>query len=376
MAKAKPKSKAKSSSKPSKVVLLVGTRKGAFIFTSDLRRKSWTSEGPILPGMQVHHFITDHRDPRKVMYATANNDWFGPDLKRTNDGGKTWLGTKDGVRYETESGLTVKRLWHIRPGRESEPGVVYCGVDPAGLFKSTDGGDTWSEVKGLNRHSTRGKWNPGAGGMIVHTILLDESNPKRMYVAISAAGTFRSDDNGATWTPKNKGVLADFQPEKFPEVGQCVHKLAQVPGVPGLLYQQNHCGQYRSDSAGDDWTDISAGLPSRFGFPIALHPHDPNTLWVLPLDGPEMRVVPKGSLAAYRSANGGKTWQKQTKGFPAKKAYVTILREASSTDTCDPAGVYFGTENGQLYYTRNEGSQWQLLAENLPPIMSVEAAVV
>jgi hypothetical protein len=374
--KSKPKSKARPKTKASEVAVLVGTRKGAFILRSDLRRKTWKLEGPLFPGMQVHHFISDHREPGKVMYAAANNDWFGPDIQRTRDGGKTWTGTKGGVRYEEGAGLDVKRLWHIRPGRTSEPGVVYCGVDPAGLFRSEDGGETWSEVKGLNRHETRPKWNPGAGGMIVHTILLDPDVPKRMYVGISAAGVFRSDDNGATWAPRNKNVRADFQPDKFPEVGQCVHKLAMAPGVPGLLYQQNHCGMYRSDSAGDDWTDISEGAPSRFGFPIAVHPRDPKMIWVLPLIGAEMRVVPNGSLTVYCSTNGGNTWKKQTKGLPTKDAFHTILREAMSTDTCDSAGVYFGTESGQLFHTRDEGKQWQLLAGNLPPIMSVEAAVI
>jgi photosystem II stability/assembly factor-like uncharacterized protein len=372
----KSKSAPKSAAKSKEVVVLVGTRKGGFIFRSDLRRKTWAIEGPLFPGMQVHHFITDHRDPRKIMYAATNSDWFGADLQRTLDGGKTWLASKGGVRYEPDSDLSVKRVWHIRPGRENESGVVYCGVDPAGLFRSEDGGESWSEVKGLNRHSTRSKWTPGAGGMIAHTILLDPHSPQRMYVAISAAGVFRSDDGGITWTPRNQGTRADFLPDTMPELGQCVHKLALAPGAPGLLYQQNHCGMYRSDSAGDSWTDISDGLPSRFGFPIAVHPRDPQSIWVLPLIGAEMRTVPNGTLAVHHSTNGGKTWQMQTRGLPTRDAYHTILREAMSTDTCESAGVYFGAEGGQLYYTRDEGTRWQVLSGNLPPIISVEAAVL
>jgi len=373
-----PATKVRRSAKPGaklrKVLVLVGTRKGAFIFHSDLGRKSWKMEGPFFTGMNVHHFIADPRNAGKTMYAAANNDWFGSDIHRTHNGGKTWLRTKEGVRYEKDSGLDVKRLWHIRPGRASEPGVVYCGVDPAGLFRSEDHGETWSEVKGLNRHETRSRWQPGAGGMIVHTILLDPGAPTRMYVAISAAGVFRSDDGGLTWAPRNKGTRAEFLPDKRPELGQCVHKLALAPGVPGLLYQQNHCGVYRSDSAGDSWTEISKGLPSDFGFPIAVHPHDPKTIWVLPLRGAEFRVVPNGRLAVYRSTNSGKSWQMQTGGLPTKNAYETVLREAMSTDPCDPAGVYFGTENGQVWFTRDEGKKWQVLADHLPGVLSVEAA--
>jgi photosystem II stability/assembly factor-like uncharacterized protein len=371
-----PRMAARVSGKSHEVVVLVGTRKGGFIFRSDLRRKGWKLEGPLFPGMQVHHFIADYRDPAQTMYAATNSDWFGADVQRTVDGGKTWSATNGGVRYEPDAELSVKRVWHIRPGRESEPGVVYCGVDPAGLFRSTDGGETWSEVKGLNRHETRPRWNPGAGGMIVHTILLDPHFQDRMYVAISAAGVFRSDDAGVTWTPRNKGTRADFLPDKMPDLGQCVHKLSLAPDAPNILYQQNHCGMYRSDSAGDSWTDISGGLPSRFGFPLAVHPRDAKTVWVLPLIGAEMRTVPNGCLAVFRSTNSGKTWQTQSRGLPARNAFDTILREAMSTDTCDPAGVYFGTENGQLYHTRDEGASWNLLAEHLPPIMSVEAMAV
>ena len=364
-------------SKPKKgsVAVLVGTRKGAFVFRSDARRRSWSVEGPHFTGQNVHHFILDSRDG-ETLYVATRNDWWGPDVVRSRNWGRTWQRTKGGVRYAKDAGLSVTCIWHVRPGRASEPGVVYAGVDPAGLFHSEDGGVTWEEVRGLNRHATRKRWTPGAGGLIVHTIILDPANAQRMYVAISAAGVFRSDDGGRTWRPRNKGTRADFLPTKFPELGQCVHKLALAAGSPDLLYQQNHCGVYRSDSAGESWSDISRGLPSRFGFPIAVHPREPKTIWVLPLVSAEMRACPGGSLAVYRSRNAGRSWQKQNRGLPARNAFLTILREAMSTDACDPAGVYFGTETGQLFYSRDEGRRWHLLADFLPPILSVEAAIV
>ncbi len=356
------------------VVVLAGTRKGAFVFRSDARRKTGALEGPHFAGQTVHHFILDPREPQ-MLYATTYTDWWGGDIQRSRDWGRNWEKTKGGVRYDKDSGLSVKCVWHIRPGHASEPGVLYAGVDPAGLFRSEDGGATWDEVRGLNRHATRAKWMPG-GGLIAHTIILDSAEPQRIFVGISAAGVFRSDDGGRTWTPRNKGTLADFLPEKFPEFGQCVHKIAQAPGAANLLYQQNHCGVYRTESSGDAWTDISEGLPSRFGFPIAIHPRDAKTIWVLPLVSPEMRACPDGCLAVYRSTTGGRTWQKQTRGLPTRNAHLTILREAMSTDASDPAGLYFGTQTGQLFYSRDESKQWHLMADFLPPILSVEAAVV
>lgn len=362
--------------KPSKgsVLVLVGTKKGAFIFRSDRRRRSWSLDGPHFLGYTVHHFILDPRD--LVLYAATYTSWWGADVQRSPNWGARWIKTKEGVRYEKDSGLSVKCIWHIRPGREGEPGVLYAGVDPAGLFSSDDGGHTWAEVTSLNRHATRAEWQPGFGGLVLHTIVLDPIDPARMYVAISAAGVFRTDDGGASWRPRNKGTRADFLPDKFPEFGQCVHKLAMAPGQPRLLYQQNHCGVYRSDSAGDSWSDISKGLPSRFGFPVVVHPREPKTLWVVPLQNGERRTCPDGCLAVYRSTNAGRTWQKQTRGLPTRNAHLTILREAMATDTADPAGVYFGTETGQLFHSADEGRSWSLLADFLPPIYSVEAAVV
>ncbi len=364
-----------SIAKRGSVVVLVGTRKGAFIFRSDARRKSWAVKGPHFAGGTIHHVVLDPRDC-ETLYAATFSAWWGAEIQRSRNWGRTWSKTKGGVRYEQDSGLSVKCVWHIRPGRATEPGVVYAGVDPAGVFRSEDAGATWEEVRGLNRHPTRPRWTPGAGGLIVHTIILDAAHAQRMFVGISAAGVFRSEDGGRTWQPRNKGTRADFLPNKFPELGQCVHKIVQAPASPDLLYQQNHCGVYRSDSAGDAWTDISAGLPSRFGFPVAVHPREPKTVWVVPLVSAEMRACPAGCLAVYRSTSGGRGWQKQTRGLPTRNAHLTILREAMSTDTCDPAGVYFGTETGQLFYSRDAGRQWHLLADFLPPILSVEAAVV
>jgi hypothetical protein len=277
--------------------LLVGTRKGGFVLRTDARRMKWIVEGPLFPGRQVHHFIRDSRDGGDALFAATFNDWFGSDDQRSTDGGRTWKPTEGGVRYAEDAGLSVKCIWNICPGRASEPGVVYAGVDPAGLFRSEDGGATWAEMRGLNRHETRPQWNPGAGGLIVHTIILDPANPARMFVAISAAGIFRSDDGGTTWIPRNKNTRADFLPDKFPEVGQCVHKAVLAPGSSTQLYQQNHCGMYRTDTAGDSWKDISRGLPSRFGFVVAVHPRKPDTIWVIPAVGAEFRACPGGCLA-------------------------------------------------------------------------------
>jgi len=357
------------------VLVLVGTRKGAFVFRSDAKRKNWRIDGPHFKGTQVHHLAHDPRDAGTLL-AAATSDWWGPAVHRSRDWGKNWEASKDGIRYGADSGLSVTRVWNVCPGRASEPGVVYAGVEPAGLFRSEDGGASWTENLGLNRHATRSQWTPGGGGLMVHTIVPDPSRADRMHIAISVAGAFRTDDGGRTWLPRNKGTIADFRPDKYPEVGMCVHKLVMAPGKPDLLYQQNHCGVYRSEDAGDSWTDISKGLPSRFGFGIAMHPHDTKTIWVIPAIGPEARYCPSGCLAAYRSTNGGRTWQKQAKGLPARNAYVLVLREGMASDSCDPAGVYFGTQAGQLFYTRNEGKEWHLMADSLPSILSVEAAVI
>ncbi|MGH9699430.1 MAG: WD40/YVTN/BNR-like repeat-containing protein [Candidatus Acidiferrales bacterium] len=354
-----------------KVMVLVGTPKGAFIFRSDARRKNWAVEGPLFKGLTVHHFTLDPRD-RETLFAATSSEWWGCDIQRSRDGGRKWRRTKSGVRYEPDSGLSVKSVWHIRPGAAEEPKTVYAGVDPAGLFRSDDSGENWSEVKALNRHETRSRWNPGKAGMILHSIVPDAHDTRKMHIAISAAGVFGTEDGGATWQPRNRGTRADFQPDKYPELGQCVHKLlGSAEGT--LLYQQNHCGMYRSNTAGQRWTDISKGLPSRFGFCLGLHPSDEKTLWLIPIEGSAFRVVPGGKLAVYRSRDSGRTWQRTAKGLPDRNAYLLVLREAMSVDRGDAAGVYFGTSTGQLFYTRDEGREWHLMADFLPPIYSVEA---
>ncbi len=258
----------------------------------------------------------------------------------------------------------------MTPDRDARPETLWCGIDPGALFRSDDGGEDWFEVKSLTQHPTRERWQPGAGGMMVHSIVLDPDNPRRMYVGISAAGCFRTEDDGQTWQPLNQGVRADFLPDKFPEVGQCVHRMKMDPKRPEVLYQQNHCGVYRSDNGAASWKDISKGLPSRFGFPIAIHPHEPGTIFVVPEVSPEYRFVPDGSFCVWRSRNGGKTWQKLTRGLPQKNAFLHVMRQASSTDTCDDTDVYVGTTSGEVFYSHDNGDSWELLQSHLPAVLA------
>ena len=370
------------------VKIWVGTRKGAFVFSSKDRKK-WDAAGPFFSGEEVHHVTQDPRDPKRH-YAAVGNAWFGPHLHVSSDGGKKWAISEKGLEVKgitgkswqiTEKGMelketpdaTLKRIWHIAPGADDEPGVVYLGGDPGVLFRSSDNGANWEMVGGLCNHATRPKWTPGAGGMIVHSIQC--LGKGRLIVGISAAGAFRSNDGGKTWEPFNGNVRTDFLPEKFPEVGQCVHKVKAHPLRPEALYQQNHCGVYRADLGAKEWTDISAGLPSRFGFALAVPAAEKQTLFTIPIDSPEHRFVPQGKLRVARSRNGGKTWKLLTKGLPQEHAHVLVLREAMSSDDRDPAGVYFGTSSGSLFYTRDAGDSWQVLAAHLPPIYSVTAAL-
>lgn len=353
-----------------RVAVWIGTRKGAFCFTSK-GRKQWRTKDPQFRGTEVHHVVQDPRDP-SVVYAAVNNAWFGPHLHISRDGGKSFEVSDQGLELKSIPESSVKRIWHIEPGHAEEPGVVWAGVDPGCLFKSEDWGATWAEVPGLNNHATRDKWNPGAGGLMVHSIQCPAKG--QIVVGISAAGAFRSTDSGATWQPYNGNVRADFMPDKFPEVGQCVHKLLAHPGKPGMLYQQNHCGVYRGKFDGEKWTDISKGLPSRFGFGLALPAAEPDTLFTVPIESAEFRMNPDGAFRIARSRDRGKTWELLSKGLPQKNAHLMVFREAMTADALDPAGVYVGTGNGTLFHTRNAGDRWHVLAENLPPIYSVSVA--
>ncbi len=301
---------------------------------------------------------------------------MGPGVAWTIDLGKNWHRPKEPPRFEKHAGLSVKRIWHIRPGRPHEDGTLYLGVEPGALFVSRDGGETFQANRALVAHPTRSQWEPGAGGLCLHSIVLDPKNPKRMHVAISAAGVFRSEDGGDSWRPMNKNVRADFLPNKFPEVGQCAHKLVAHPERPDVLFQQNHCGTYRLDPGREEWTDICDGLPSRFGFPIAVPPHKPETIYVVPEESDEARMSPNGEFAVYRSDNSGRNWRKLTEGLPTKHAYLVVLREALSTDTFDPGGIYLGTNTGQIFYSRNDGTSWKLMADYLPPVLSVSAHII
>ncbi|MBI4429125.1 MAG: exo-alpha-sialidase [Ignavibacteriales bacterium] len=355
------------------VYLLVGTKKGAFIFSSTLQRKSWKLQGPLLKGAEVNDVVMDTRNG-KTLYAAATSYWWGSNVHMSKNLGKTWVQSEGGVRFHENAGKKVERVWAVSPGREIEPKTMYAGVDPGALFKSEDGGKNWAEAQSLTNHPTREKWSPGAGGLMVHSICLHPENSKKMFVGISAAGVFATEDGGSSWQPRNKNVLAEFLPDKYPEVGQCVHHLEIHPDKPEVLYQQNHCGVYRSDNEGRDWTDISKGLPSRFGFSMQIHPHNPDTVYVIPEEGAEFRAVPKGRMAVYRSTNRGKTWQKLTKGLPSKNAFLHVHRQAMKVDRLYPHGMYVGTSSGQIYYSRNEGKTWSLLADYLPTIYSLNVA--
>jgi len=345
----------------------VGTRKGAFVFRST-NRKSWAVDGPFFKGWEVNHVAADPRDPKRI-YAAVNSAWFGPHIHSSVNGGKTWKPSDEGFAIKSLPETKLARAWHIEPGHADQPGVVWAGADPGVPFRSEDWGKSWQEVTSLNTHPTRSQCPPGGGGMMVHSIQCLSKDS--IVVGVSAAGAFRSTDGGATWTPHNGGVRADFLPKKFPEVGQCVHHLLAHPRKPNQLYQQNHCGVYRARFDAQKWTDASSGLPTRFGFCLAVPAAEDETLFTVPIEGSNFRCNLKGRLQVGRSRDGGKTWKLLDKGLPQKNAYLLVLREAMASDAQSPAGVYFGTTGGQVYYTRDAGDSWRALAEYLPPVYSV-----
>jgi photosystem II stability/assembly factor-like uncharacterized protein len=354
-----------------KVTIWIGTRKGAFRFRSKDRKK-WDIDGRHHRGSEINHIVADPRNP-DVVYATVNSAWFGPHLHVSRDGGKSWKLSEKGLELKSVPDTALKRLWHIEPGHANEPGVVWMGADPGALFRSDDWGASWQEVASLTAHATREKWQPGAGGMCLHSF--QSLGQGRLIAGISAAGAFRSSDGGATWEAFNGGVRADFLPMKYPQVGQCVHKLLAHPSNPEMLYQQNHCGVYRAKFDGKKWTDISKGLPSRFGFGMAVPAAEKETLFTVPIESAEYRCNPEGHFRVARSRDGGRNWEFLTKGLPQKNAHMLVLREAMCADSCDPPGVYVGTQGGSVFHTRDGGDRWNVLADNLPGVYSASASV-
>ncbi len=389
----------------SKVRVLVGTRKGAFILTADGKREKWDVSGPFFAGWPVYHLKGSPVDPNRI-FASQTSDWFGQVIQRSDDGGKTWIqpGTPPGEPttapdgspkgesnkfvYDTsaQSGkpLTThqwydgtqhpwefKRVWHLEPSLK-DPNTVYAGVEDAAIFRSSDGGKSWQELSGLRGHGTGPKWQPGAGGMCLHSIVLDPSNPQRIFIAISAAGAFRTDDGGKTWKPINQGLRSQYIPDPKAEIGHCVHHIAMHAAKPGVLFMQKHWDVMRTNNAGDVWTEVSGNLPTDFGFVIDIHAHEPETIYVVPIKSDGEHFPLDGKLRVYRSRTGGNEWEELSKGLPERNCYVNVLRDAMAVDSLDSCGVYFGTTGGQVYSSANAGDTWAPIVRDLPAVLSVE----
>jgi hypothetical protein len=386
----------------SKVRVLVGTHKGGFVLESDGKRQKWDVSGPHFTGWEIYHMKGSPADPNRI-YASQTSGWFGQIIQRSNDGGKTWEAPGGGVTMspegfprgesnkfvydtspETGKPLTThqwydgtqhpwefKRVWHLEPSL-TDPDTVFAGIEDAGLFRSTDGGHTWKEFAGLRGHGTGPKWQPGAGGMCLHSIILDPSDPKRIFIAISAAGAFRTDDGGQTWKPINRGLHSQYIPDPNAEVGHCVHHIAMPASRPGMLFMQKHWDVMRSDNAGDSWKEVSGNLPTDFGFVIDVHAHEPETIYVVPIKSDSEHFPLEGKLRVYRSRTGGNDWEEITKGLPQSNCYVNILRDAMAVDSLDSCGIYFGTTGGQVYASADAGDTWAPIVRDLPAVFSVE----
>ena len=363
------------------VRVLVGTRKGAFILTSDGNRQTWDVSGPHFGGWELYHLKGSPADPNRL-YASQSTSWFGQLIQRSSDGGKTWEPVGNKFAYDGEPGThqwydgtahpwEFKRVWHLEPSL-TDPDTVYAGVEDAALFRSTNGGTSWEELPGLRGHGSGPKWQPGAGGLCLHTILLDPSRHERMFTAISAAGAFRSDDNGTTWKPINRGLRSQYIPDQDAEVGHCVHRIAFHRSRPNVLFMQKHWDVMRSDDAGDSWHEVSGNLPTDFGFVIDVHAHEPETIYVVPIKSDSEHYPPDGKLRVYRSRSGGNEWEPLTNGLPQRDCYLNVLRDAMSVDALDPFGVYFGTTGGQVYGSSNAGDTWTPIVRDLPAVLSVE----
>jgi photosystem II stability/assembly factor-like uncharacterized protein len=363
------------------VRVLVGTRKGAFLLTSDGHRASWDVQGPLFGGWEIYHVNGSPRDSDRL-YASQSNGWFGQVLQRSDNGGKSWEPVGNEFTYEGEPGTHLyydgssmpwkfTRVWHLAPSAH-EPDTVLAGVEDAALFRSTDGGQTWSELSGLRDHASAPSWAPGAGGLCLHTILTDPADTSRMLVAISSAGVFASEDGGQSWEPSNTGLRSEFLPDPDAEIGHCVHKLAAHPSRPDVVFMQKHWDVMRSDDRGRTWREISGDLPSDFGFTIGVHAHEPDTVYVVPIESDEKHYPPDGRLRVYRSRTGGDEWEALTDGLPQENCYVNVLRDAMAIDSMDPCGVYVGTTGGQVYVSPDAGDHWSPIVRDLPAVLSVE----
>jgi photosystem II stability/assembly factor-like uncharacterized protein len=373
--------KLRKESRMSKVRVLVGTRKGAFVLTSDGKREQWDIAGPHFAGWEIYHVKGSPADPNRL-YASQTSGWFGQLVQRSNDGGKTWEPVGNQFVYDGVPGThqwydgtphpwEFKRVWHLEPSL-TDPEIVYAGIEDAALFRSNDGGQTWQELPGLRGHGSGPRWQPGAGGMCLHTILLDPSEPNRMFIAISAAGAFRTDDGGKTWQPINRGLHSQYIPDPNAEVGHCVHRIAMHRSRPGVLFMQKHWDVMRSDDAGDSWHEVSGNLPTDFGFVIDVHAHEPETIYVIPIKSDSEHYPPEGKLRVYRSRSGGNEWEPLTKGLPQSDCYVNVLRDAMAVDSLDSCGIYFGTTGGQVYASADAGDSWAPIVRDLPAVLSVE----